>query len=136
MLPDGDRDDHNPLSGFEFPVGHTQPPAPENSSMNAEPSRNDPTHPNPQDHGNDHSRDHPSYAPPDLDGHPSTLLSPFRLSTSLRPRSNSIEPSLGGQERMLEIQHELNIANEGLATKAEDLNELRELVDRLKDRVT
>jgi hypothetical protein len=47
----------------------------------------------------------------------------------------SVEPRSGRQERMLEIRRELDIANEDLATKNKDLNELRELVDRLKDRV-
>ena len=37
---------------------------------------------------------------------------------------------------MPEIQRELDIINEDLATKTKDFNELRELVDRLKDQVT
>ena len=135
-LPDGDHD-HDRLSDFEFFLGNTQPPAPGNSSMNAEPSGNDQTLPNSQGRGNGHSINRPSSAPPDIDDtHASALLSPFQLSASHPPRSKSVEPRSRGQERMLEIQRELDIANEGLATKNEDFNELRELVDRLKDRVT
>ena len=109
-LPDEDHD-HNRLSDFEFFLGHTQPPAPENSSMNAEPSGNDPTHPNPQEGRNRYSKNRPSSAPPDInDTHPSALLSPFELPASLPPRSNSAEPRPGGQG--LEIQRELDITND------------------------
>ena len=37
---------------------------------------------------------------------------------------------------MQEIQHELDVTNEDLANKNEDLNELRELIARLQDHVT
>jgi hypothetical protein len=47
----------------------------------------------------------------------------------------SVEPRSGCQERMLEIRREMCIADEDLATKNKDLDELRELVDRLKDQV-
>ena len=135
-LPDEDSG-HNRLSDFELFLGHTQPPAPENSSMNAEPSGNDPTYPKSQDDGNGHSKIRSSSAPPDIDDtYPSALLSPFQLSAPLPPRSKSVEPSSAGQERILEIRRELNIANEDLTAKNKDFNELRELVDRLKDRAT
>ena len=135
-LPDEDHDP-NRLSDFELFLGHTQPPAPENSSMNAEASGNDPTYPNSQDGGNGRSKNRPSSAPPDIDDtRPSGLLSPFQLSTSLPPRSKSVEPFSAGQGRVLEIQRELDVANEDLAAKKKDFNELRELVDRLKDQAT
>ena len=135
-LPDEGDNDHNNISDFEFFLGHTQGPAPNNSSMNAEPSGNDSTHPNSQAGGIGPSTNRPSSAPPDIDDtHPSALLSPFQLSTSLPPRSKSVEPRSGRQERILGIQRELDIANEDLASKNKDLNELRELADRLKDPV-
>ena len=37
---------------------------------------------------------------------------------------------------MVEIQRELDMVNEDLVTKDKNLNELRELVDRLKDQAT
>lgn len=135
-FPEEDHD-HNHLSDFELFLGHTQPPAPESSSMNAEPSGDDPTHLNSQGSGNGDSTIRPSSAPPDIDDtHRPALLSPFQLSASLPPRSKSIEPSSGGRERMQEVQRELEVANEDLANKNEDLSGLRELVDRLKDQVT
>jgi len=135
-LPDEDSN-HNRLSDFELFLGHTQPPAPENSSMNAEPSGNDPTYPDSQDSGNGKSTNRPCSAPPDIDDtHPPALLSPFQLSASLPPRSRSVEPSPAGEERILEIQRELDVANEDLVTKNKDFDELRQLVDRLKDRAT
>lgn len=135
-LPDEDHD-HNRLSDFGFFLGYTQPPAPESSSMNAEPSGNDPTHPDLREGEMSRSVDRPSSAPPEVNvTHPSTLLSPFQLSASLPSRSESVEPRSGRQERMLEIQRELGIANGDLATKTRDLNELQELVNRLKDQTT
>ena len=134
-LPDEECQPHNHLSDFEFFLGHTQPPAPDNSSMNAEPSRDEPTHTNPQEGGISRSANRPSSAPPD-DTHPSVLLSPFQLSTSLPPRSRSVEPRSGRQERMLEIQRELDTVNDDLVAKNKDLDELRELVNRLKDQAT
>lgn len=137
ILPDEEDHDRNHLSDFEFFLGHTHPPAPDNSSMNAEPSGNDPAHSNNQESEVDRSMDRPSSAPPDLDDtYPSALLSPFRLASPPPPRSRSVEPRSGRRERMLEIQRELDIANEDLATKNKDLNSMRELVDRFKDQVT
>jgi len=128
--------DHDRLSDFEFYLGHTQPPAPNNSSMNAEPSGNDPTHPNSEGAGISRSTDRPSSAPPDIDNtHLSILLSPCQPSGSLPPRSKSVEPRSGRQERIREIQQELDIANEDLATKNKNLDDLREQVNCLKDRV-
>jgi len=126
--------DHDRLSDFEFYLGDNQPPTPKISSMNAEPSGNDPTHPSSQEAGISHPTDRPSSAPPD-DTHLSILLSPFQLSASLPPRSKSVEPRSRRQERILEIQRELDVANEDLTTKNKNLGELRELVSRLKDRV-
>ena len=134
-LPDEEGHAHNHLSDFEFFLGQTQPPAPDNSSMNAEPSRNEPTHSNSQESGINRSANRPSSAPPD-DTHPPVLLSPFQLSTSLPPRSRSVEPPSRRQERMLEIQRELDTVNEDLVAKNKDLGELRELVNRLKDQTT
>ena len=103
--------------------------------MNVELSGSNTTHPNSQGGGTNHP-DRPSSAPPDIDDtHPSALLSPFQLSASLPSRSKSVEPRSGHQERMLEIQRELDIVNENLATKNKDLNELRELANRLTDQV-
>ena len=128
---------HNHLSDFELFLGQTGPPAPESSSMNAESSGSDPAHHNSQDGGNRDSTNRPSSAPPDIDdAHRPALLSPFRLSTSLPPRSKSIEPRSGGQERIREIQRELDVANEDLASKNEDLNELRGVVGHIGDQVT
>ena len=45
------------------------------------------------------------------------------------PRSKPIEPYSGDRER------ELDTANEDPVNKGEDLNELRELVDHIKDQV-
>jgi len=135
-LPDEEDQAHNHLSDFEFFLGHTQPPAPDNSSMNAEPSGNGPTHPD-SEGGISRSTNRPSSAPPDIDDtRPSALLSPFQLAVSLPPRSRSVEPRPGSQERMVEIQRELDMVNEDLVTKDKNLNELRELVDRLKDQAT
>ena len=135
-LPDEEDRGHNRLSDFEFFLGHTQPPAPSNSSMDAEPSGNNPTHPSSRG-GTGHPTNRPASAPPNIDDtHPPALLSPFQLSTSLPPRSESAEPRSRRQERMPEIQRELDIINEDLVTKNKDLNELRELVNRLKDQVT
>lgn len=101
-LSDEDRD-HNQLSDLEFFPGHTQPPAPESSSMNAEPSGNDPTYPNSQDDGGGPSTNRPSSAPPDMDDtHPTALLSPFQLSVSPPRRSKSVEPRSDSQERIPE----------------------------------
>ena len=133
-LSDEEGQAHNHLSDFEFFLGPTQPPSPNNSSMNAEPSGNEPTHPDSQEGGISRSANRPSSAPPDIDDtHPSALLSPFQLSTSLPPRSRSVEPRSERQERILEIQRELDTVNDDLVTKNKDLNELRELVHRLKD---
>jgi len=133
-LPDEEGQAQNHLSDFEFFLGHAQPPAPDNSSMNAEPSRNETVHPDSQECGISRSANRPSSAPPNIDDtHPSVLLSPFQLSTSLPPRSRSVEPRLGRQERILEIQHELDVVNEDLVAKNRDFDELRELVNRLKD---
>ena len=134
-LPDEEDRDRNHLSDFEFFLGHAQPPAPNNSSMNVELSGNNTIHPNSQSGETKHP-DRPSSAPPDTDDtHPSALLSPFQLSASLPSRSKSVEPPSGYQERVLEIQRELDIVNEDLATKNKDLNELRELANRLTDQV-
>lgn len=135
-FPEEDRD-HNHLSDIDLFLGHTHPPAPENSSMNAEPSGGNQTHFSSQGSGNGDSTNRPSSAPPNIDDtHRPALLSPFQLSASLPPRSKSIEPSTGGEERIREVQRELEVASEDLANKSENLNELRELVDRLKDQVT
>ena len=117
-------------------LGHSQPPAPENSSTNTEPSGNGPDHANSQGGGNGDPANRPSSAPLDINStHRRTLMSLFRLSPSLPPRSESTEPNLGGQERMQEIQRKLDIVNEDLANRNKDLDELREVVDLLKDQV-
>jgi hypothetical protein len=80
---------NNHLSDFEFFLGRSPPPAPTNSSMNAEPPGDSAVNPGSQEAGNSYLRNRPSSAP---DTHPSILLSPFQLSTSLPPRSRSAEP--------------------------------------------
>ena len=83
------------------------------------------------------STNHPSSSLPDInDAHRPTLLGLFQLPAPLPPRSKLIEPRLGGQERMQEIQCELDVANEDLADKNEGQNELWELVDRLGGQAT
>ena len=84
---------------------------------------------------NGNSINRPSPAPPDIDDtHRPAPLSPFQLSVSLPPRHKSIEPRSGGQEPMQEMQRELDVVNEDLADECEGLDELRELVGRLKGR--
>ena len=62
-------------------------------------------------------------------------LGPFQLSASLPPRSSPIEPYSRDQERIQEIQREPDVANEDLTNKGMDFNELRELIDGLRDQV-
>jgi len=101
-FPDEDHD-RNRLSDLELFLGHTQSPAPEHSSMNPEPSGNDPTYSNSQDGGGDRSTNRPSSAPPDMDDtHPAALLSPFQLSAPLPRRSKSVEPRSASQDRIPE----------------------------------
>ena len=83
------------------------------------------------------STNRPSSSPPDInDTHRPILLNLFQLSASLPPRSKSIDPRSGGQERMQEVQCELDVANEDLAGKNEGHNELWELVDCLGGQAT
>ena len=117
-------------------LGHTQPPAAENSSTNSEPSGDGPDHLNSQGGRNGDPVNRPSSAPLDINStHRRTLMSNFRLSPSLPPRSESTEPNSGGQELMQEIQRKLDIVNEDLANKNKDPDESREVVDLLKDQV-
>lgn len=88
----------NRLSDFDFFLGHTQPPAPNNSSMDVEPPGDDTANPGSQGARISYSRNRPSSAPNIDDTYPPTLSSPFQLAASLPPRSKSAEPPSGPQE--------------------------------------